>query len=77
MHAQHTIRVQSVSALVDALGGRDAAATALKATQGQIDVWKHRGRIPARHYLHHHAVAAERGISADAALWNQSAGADQ
>lgn len=65
-------RVATVRDLIDRLGGKEAAMTALDANEGQVNIWLHRGSIPPKHYLKHSDVLGARAIVADPALWKMA-----
>lgn len=61
--------IATVVELFDRLGGLTASSRALDARKGTVQQWKLRGRIPARLFLDHSTVLAQRGISVSPSIW--------
>jgi hypothetical protein len=66
-------QIDTVAALVEALGGFERMAELFGGRSGTVRMWRDRGYIPPRHYLKHASLLKARGISADPAIWNQEA----
>lgn len=61
--------IATVAELFDRLGGLTASSNALVARKGTVQQWKLRGRIPARLFLDHSLVLAQRGIAVSPTIW--------
>jgi hypothetical protein len=54
--------METVEALIDALGGRSVVATAAGVETNTATYWVHRKRIPPEHWLALIGLAEERGV---------------
>jgi DNA-binding transcriptional regulator YdaS (Cro superfamily) len=61
--------LQSVSAVIDALGGPSALALRVGLTQQAVSQWRARDSIPADKYLLLQAELKRRGLTAPPSLW--------
>ncbi|WP_421849952.1 hypothetical protein [Oricola sp.] len=66
-----TLTLNSVDAIINALGGTEKAAAELRETENRVAVWKHRGAFPANRFMRHTAVLRNKGIAAPPSLWGQ------
>jgi ethanolamine ammonia-lyase large subunit len=62
-------RAARVNAIIDSLGGTAEASRLFGVSMAVVSAWRAAGKFPARLYLRHNAILAERGITSPPALW--------
>lgn len=74
MNANSDTPIDTVEALIDALGGPAAAAAVLDVQEvGTLRQWKARGKMPSKRFVEHTAILAARQITASPRIWGQAA----